>query len=75
MVMKDKLTKTGRSTMFYKARRFFVFTLLFASLTIGVSATTYISIYEASKTKLKETTIAHTDADDSKTTPLTYIGQ
>ena len=42
--MKDKLEKTGRKGLYYKARRFFLATLLFATLAAAVTVTTVISV-------------------------------
>ena len=47
--MKDKLVKTGRKGIYYKARRFFLATLLFATLAATVTVTTIISVTGGAK--------------------------
>ena len=52
--MKDKLTKTGRKGSYYKARRFFLATLLFATLAATVTVATVVSVSGGVKAKEKE---------------------
>ena len=57
--MKDKLVKTGRKGIYYKARRFFLATLRFATLAATVTVTTLISVSGSAKAqerKVDETT-------------------
>ena len=44
--MKDKLIKNGHKGIYYKARRFFLFTIIAALVFAGASIATYISISE-----------------------------
>ena len=61
--MKDKLTKTGRKGIYYKARRFFLATLLFATLSAAVTVTTVISVSGSAKAQeIKE--VVETPSED-----------
>ena len=44
MNMKDKLTKNGRTTLFYKTRKYFVISMFAVLLGVGVTLTTYFSV-------------------------------
>lgn len=63
MNMKDKLVKTGRKGIFYKARRFFIGSLLLASVLVGVTVTTYISV--SGNVKAEEETKETLDSEES----------
>ena len=52
--MKDKLVKNGHKGIYYKARRFFLFSILAALVFAGVSIATYISISEHVKAQEEE---------------------
>ncbi len=52
--MKDKLTKTGRKGSYYKARRFFLATLLFATLAATATVATVVSVSGGVKAKERE---------------------
>ena len=60
--MKDKLVKTGRKGIYYKARRFFLATLLFATLAAAVTVTTIISV--SGGVKAEEATVSETVEND-----------
>ena len=44
MNMKDKLTKNGRKSLFYKTRKYFVISMFAVLLGVGVTLTTYFSV-------------------------------
>ena len=53
--MKDKLVKTGRKGIYYKARRFFLATLLFATLAATATVTTIIGVTGGAKAQEERT--------------------
>lgn len=63
--MKDKLVKTGRKGSYYKARRFFLGTLLFATLAATITVTTVISVSGSVKAQEIEETKEVTTDDTS----------
>ena len=65
MNMKDKLVKTGRKGIFYKARRLFVGSLLLATLLVGVTVTTYMSIANNVKAEQESSEVENSDNIDS----------
>ena len=64
--MKDKLTKTGRKGSYYKARRFFLATLLFATLAASVTVATVVTVSGGVKAKEKEEVVEVVSEPDSE---------
>ncbi len=70
MVMKDKLVKTGHKGIYYKVRRYFVFSMLIAMVGVGISLTTYFSVTKAVKAEEAEQQEQVDNSED--TSLLTY---
>ena len=54
MNMKDKLVQTGHKGLYYKVRKYFIFTMLLACVGVGISLTTYFSVTKAVKAEERE---------------------
>ena len=71
--MKDKLYKNGHKGLYYKVRRFFLASIISATVIAGVSVSTYIAYRQSVKAETNEEEISvseTTEADNGETNSL-----